>query len=391
MGAGLQLGDLRTMVRTFWSSWEHPDSTVETQLARRDEIFNAWESQGRAGLNPDVAAWQATVKGGGAWTRWSDPNGIIHAVLDEIDKSGGAWAGGIIAQPGYYDRLAQSSQAYIDAHTRYTAATESDLFSDVVGLVKEVAPVLKVASFVAGPGAEFLADFALEEVAETAVEEFAEDLFLEDFMWDDYFLGDWTGVDSGGVDIYSDFGTSGSIGAVEIPDLSGVISEVPSMGGIEDLVWSFGRDVAARVITDELGGGAALPGGAQVTRTAFPALPAIAGAARAAGSMVGRAASALGGGAIVASVGGVIRRISAKNVAALAKRVGIDAAAAALGITAVQVAQAVMADEKRKRRGSGITASQYRTTTKTLRKFHTMQRRIKDVCSDVMPRRRACR
>lgn len=101
-----------------------------------------------------------------------------------------------------------------------------------------------------------------------------------------------------------------------------------------------------------------------------------------AGAMVGAAAG------VVRSVGGKILRVilpsgrvvGRKKAVDLAKRVGLEAAAVALGITAVEMAQMVMDDTGTRRRRGGITSSQLRTTRATMGKVKRMHAQIAGYC-----------
>lgn len=64
-------------------------------------------------------------------------------------------------------------------------------------------------------------------------------------------------------------------------------------------------------------------------------------------------------------------RISASRVLALVRDVGLVSAAAALGITAVEVAQVIAAKPRRRRRG--ITARDIATTKRVIRTTHRIQ------------------
>lgn len=86
------------------------------------------------------------------------------------------------------------------------------------------------------------------------------------------------------------------------------------------------------------------------------------------------------------------RKWSARRVAALARRLGVDAAAAALGVGAALVVDMVSQDSMRmvRRRRRGISYSQLSTTRRTLRKLDTMNRYL---CrpAGVTRRTKACR
>lgn len=104
-----------------------------------------------------------------------------------------------------------------------------------------------------------------------------------------------------------------------------------------------------------------------------------------------------GAAGVVRSVGGKIlrvimpggRAVSRKRAVELAKRVGIDAAAVALGITAVDMAQMVLDDTSTKRRGRSITSAQLRTTRSTMRRVRAMHRQIVGYCGTAGYRRRS--
>lgn len=136
---------------------------------------------------------------------------------------------------------------------------------------------------------------------------------------------------------------------------------------------------AQRAQVAAISGPAAMPGGPAVASpVAFPTLPAI-------GGMIGRALPAVVGGAV--RVGGrliqtAIGAISRKRVVAIAKTLGIQGAATALGIGAVEIAQMVLDEQQRRRRGGGVTAAQLRTTRKTMRRVMGMARQIRSACSE---------
>jgi hypothetical protein len=80
-------------------------------------------------------------------------------------------------------------------------------------------------------------------------------------------------------------------------------------------------------------------------------------------------------------------------VADLAKRVGIDAAAAALGVTAVEVAQMIaahlMQSAARRKRGRGISARDVRCTRRTIHKIRSIEHSLQGVCRPRTSRRKA--
>lgn len=128
------------------------------------------------------------------------------------------------------------------------------------------------------------------------------------------------------------------------------------------------------------------------TPVAFPSLPSLPAIGGAIGGMLG-----LGAGTAMRAAAGLVRSaagkirgvmlssgrfISSKKGAALAKRVGIDAAAAALGVSAVEMAQMVLDSSASGRgRGRGITAASMRTTRRTIRQVSSLSRQIAQACS----------
>lgn len=100
---------------------------------------------------------------------------------------------------------------------------------------------------------------------------------------------------------------------------------------------------------------------------------------------VASAAAALGPGLykIIRGVGGAARNVwkvvlpsgkvvTRKNAVALAKRIGVDSAAVALGISAAELASAIAEHHARPRRGRGtITRKDLATVRRTSRKLNT--------------------
>lgn len=130
--------------------------------------------------------------------------------------------------------------------------------------------------------------------------------------------------------------------------------------------------------------------GAAPVQAAFPALgPLLGGAARAAAPVAGMAASLIGGAAraavgILRSAGGRIlgwvlpsgQRVSRKAAVALAKNVGLSAAAGAVGASLEEMAEAVMQEEGRKHRRRGISGRDLAVTTRTMGRVERMHRKI---------------
>lgn len=151
--------------------------------------------------------------------------------------------------------------------------------------------------------------------------------------------------------------------------------------------------------------GPVMPGGAPVFGATRTALPMIGGILRGGASLLGLGAG-LGGAALRAGAGvlrtaaGAIRGVvlssgkflSSSKAAALARRVGIDAAAAALGIGAVELAEMIMADQQRRARRSsrGISGRDMRTAKRTIKRVERLHREIVHACSSAhVPARRA--
>lgn len=95
-------------------------------------------------------------------------------------------------------------------------------------------------------------------------------------------------------------------------------------------------------------------------------VPFVAGARGLIAVLLGRASASIGS------------RITSARVLSLVRDLGLAAAAAALGLTAIEVAQILAAKPKRRRRG--ITASQLATTKATIRRVHSINDAIASVC-----------
>jgi len=113
--------------------------------------------------------------------------------------------------------------------------------------------------------------------------------------------------------------------------------------------------------------------GPTVAQAGTALIPFVAGARGIIAALLGRASATIG------------TRISAARVLSLVRDLGLAAAAAALGLTAVEVAQIIAAKPRRRRRG--ITASQLATTKATIRRVTSINRAIAEVCPPA--RRRA--
>lgn len=112
---------------------------------------------------------------------------------------------------------------------------------------------------------------------------------------------------------------------------------------------------------------------------------AVGAVARVAGTIV-RSAS----GAIRGVIGAAGTMVSSGKAVQLAKRVGIDAAAAALGIGAVDLAQMVLQETSKKRRARGVSGADLRRARRTIGKITRMHSYIVHACRTAhVPHRRS--
>lgn len=116
----------------------------------------------------------------------------------------------------------------------------------------------------------------------------------------------------------------------------------------------------------------------------------------AAGGLAGIGSIArMGGRGLLRTSTGRISRImlpsgqtfSRKNAASLIRRVGFEAAALALGITAIEAAELLLTDSQTRRRGKGITAAQLRNAKSTTCRVRSAAR-VLGIKSTAAPRRR---
>ena len=141
--------------------------------------------------------------------------------------------------------------------------------------------------------------------------------------------------------------------------------------------------------------GARMPGGTlsraelmAVAPTQAGMIPRIGGAVR--GTAVAGAALVVG---VVRTLAGKARGvrlpngrfINRRSVVSIAKRIGIDAAAVGLFITAAEVAELIVEDAAAPRRVRGITGADIRATRRTLGKIRSIERQLSGIC----PPRRA--
>lgn len=117
------------------------------------------------------------------------------------------------------------------------------------------------------------------------------------------------------------------------------------------------------------------------TRPPAPSLP---GPTVQQARFIPRAARVLGRAA-----GAAARRIDRRTAQLLAREMGIAAAATALGITALELAELLVAPARRRRRG--ITARQIQITKDTIRRVDSLNRAIAKACPSPSRRRAAIR
>jgi len=106
----------------------------------------------------------------------------------------------------------------------------------------------------------------------------------------------------------------------------------------------------------------------------------------------------MGGRGLIRTTTGRISKImlpsgqvfSRKNAASLIRRVGFEAAAVALGITAIEAAELLLADSQTRRRGRGITAAQVRNARSTTRRVACLARDL-GIRAAPARRKRTCR
>lgn len=96
--------------------------------------------------------------------------------------------------------------------------------------------------------------------------------------------------------------------------------------------------------------------------------------------------------ALLASISARVgQRVTVANVVALVKRVGVEATALALGITAAEVLQLYMMGTVKRRRRRGITGRQISNARSTIRRMTGFMRQVQEACSPAMRAGRAGR
>ena len=156
----------------------------------------------------------------------------------------------------------------------------------------------------------------------------------------------------------------------------------------ETIDWSRLGDLGVQLLVNSLSPNPPQPQPVQVAAAMPVTLPGL-GALGALGNLGGLAAGMVGGAAraavgVMRSVGGRIvgwmlpsgQKVTRAQAVALAKNVGLSAAAGALGASVTDLAEAVMQEEGRKRRRRGISASDLARTTRTMGRVERMHRRI---------------
>jgi hypothetical protein len=123
-----------------------------------------------------------------------------------------------------------------------------------------------------------------------------------------------------------------------------------------------------------------------LSTVAFPRIPSLPGptvqpAGVALAPLVAGGAAALIRSLLARASAFLGRQVSASRVLALVREVGIVAAAAALGLTAIEVAQILAVQPRRRRRG--ISASNIRTTKRVLRTVHSIQHDLSHLAGPV--------
>jgi hypothetical protein len=162
------------------------------------------------------------------------------------------------------------------------------------------------------------------------------------------------------------------------------VNRSPSMSLITDESGNFSFGAAAETLlqialnrsaTPDYGPVAQAP---LMTQAAFPTLPSLGSLLGGAGRVVGAAIGAVRSvsGRVVGFILANGRRVSVKDAAALAAQVGITAAAATLGASETEVAEAVLAAMKHRGKGRGISAAQLRITRRTIGKLERAHKQI---------------
>lgn len=106
---------------------------------------------------------------------------------------------------------------------------------------------------------------------------------------------------------------------------------------------------------------------------------------------VGRIGIATTTTGVIRGVGTASGFVTRRRMVQLAKTIGLEAAAAALGITIVQLAQAVGDEQRRPRRRRGLSGRDIATTRRTIRMIKSMACAAGISTTAVARRRKTCR
>jgi hypothetical protein len=227
------------------------------------------------------------------------------------------------------------------------------------------------------------------------------DDFLSGFGGDDFLFGGATdfGLGDFSFDLPEVFGQDSNIiedvfdvmpdgvefGLEEvIPDVFGEQMPIPDVGPIPDGMMQrlpqILQQAVGRPMIAPLGRAAAPRTGATAMPSTVPSIFSR-GLTSAGGAVAGIVRTAAGKMRGVFTSAG--RFVSSRKAVELAKKVGIDTAAVALGIGTVELAQMLLDDAGSKhKRGRGVTAAQMRTTRRTMTKIESMHRKIAGYCRD---------
>jgi len=176
-----------------------------------------------------------------------------------------------------------------------------------------------------------------------------------------------TGFETGGVT--GAFGSlTGALGRYISPPLAGAPPAASMPGGMMRTGFGNGVSVMSTGMIPSAAGG-------QFQEAAFPIAPLAGGALRMVGSLVVGATGRIRGLFTAAN-----QFLSAKKVMKGTRVLGLSAASAALGISAVELAQIVMQESQKVRRARGISARDLRTTRRTTRRLIQAQRNLAELC-----------
>ena len=104
------------------------------------------------------------------------------------------------------------------------------------------------------------------------------------------------------------------------------------------------------------------------------------------GGAIARGGGSIARGILLKASSYLGRRVTAKQAVALARRVGVEAAAVALGISAVELLQLVATSTMVTRRRRGITGRQIANARSTIRRMTSFMTRVQEACAPAMRR-----